>query len=90
MEAIRPPDLPTRHPDACDHVWHTHTTVPHYLLLQGFTSAMVRTEPSPNGRFLWQFRKVASWAETVDEAKAYVEAGAEFFAVMHRNPYAEA
>jgi len=60
-----------------------------YLLLQGFTNALVRTQPSPNGRHLWQFRKVASYADTVDQAKAYVEAGAEFFAVFRRNPYRE-
>lgn len=42
----------------------------------------------PDGRYLWQFRKVASYADTVEQAKEYVEAGAEYFDVMHRNPYA--
>lgn len=72
----------------CDHVWHPHPTNPKYLLLQGFTNALVRTEPMPDGRYLWQFRKVASYAATVDQAKNYVEAGAEFFPTMRRNPYA--
>lgn len=42
----------------------------------------------PDGRYLWQFRKVASYAPTVDQAKDYVEAGAEYFQTMRRNPYA--
>jgi 2-methylisocitrate lyase-like PEP mutase family enzyme len=32
---------------------------------------------------------VASYADSIDQAKAYVEAGAEFFAVFRRNPYQE-
>lgn len=87
VEVLPEHRLPERHPDVCDHVWHPHATSPHYLILQGFTSALVRTRPSHNGRYLWQFRKVASYADTVEQAKDYVEAGAEFFAVMHRNPY---
>lgn len=70
-----------------DHVWHLHPTNSKYLLLQGVTNALVRTEASPNGAHLWQFRKIVSYAKTVMEAKDYVEAGAEFFAVMRRNPY---
>lgn len=71
-----------------DHVWHPHASMPKYLLLQGYTSAQVRTEPSPNGRYLWQFRRVAGYADTVELAKDYVEAGSEFFQVFRRNPYA--
>ena len=70
-----------------DHVWHTHHTSPHYLLLQGYTCASVRTKPMPDGRYLWQFRKVVSYAATVEEAKNFVEAGSEFFQVFRRNPY---
>jgi hypothetical protein len=70
-----------------DHVWHPHPTMP-YLLLQGYTCASVRTKPSPDGRFMWQFRKVVSYADTVEAAKEYVEAGSEFFQTYRRNPYA--
>lgn len=72
----------------CDHVWHIHPTNADYVLLQGYTNALVRTKPMPDGRYLWQFRKVASYAPTVEVAKKYVEAGAEFFQTMRRNPYA--
>lgn len=71
-----------------DHVWHPHPTNSRFLLLQGFTNALVDTTIAPNGRYLWQFRKVASYADTVDAAKNYVEAGAEFFQTLRRNPYA--
>lgn len=71
-----------------DHVWLTHKTMPHYLLLQGYTNALVRVEPMPDGRYLWQFRKVVSYANTIEQAKDYVEAGAEYFQTMRRNPYA--
>lgn len=72
-----------------DHAWHPHSTnVANYLYLQGYTCALVRTDPMPDGRFLWQFRKVVSYAASVDAAKEYVEAGAEFFQTMRRNPYA--
>jgi hypothetical protein len=70
-----------------DHVWHKHPRMP-YLILQGFRDAMVRTEPSPNGRYLWQFRKGIAYADTLEQAVDYVEAGAEFFQVHKRNPYA--
>ena len=69
------------------HTWHPHPTMP-YLLLQGFTNALVRITPMPDGRYLWQFRKVVSYADTVDKAKDYVEAGAEYFDSFRRNPYA--
>lgn len=71
-----------------NHIWHPSPVVPHYILLQGYTAALVRTEPMPNGRYLWQFRKVASYADTLEQAKEYVEAGAEFFQAFRRNPYA--
>lgn len=70
------------------HVWHPHPTNPKYLLLQGFTNALVRLEPTVDGRYLWQFRKVASYAPSIEAARDYVEAGAEFFQTMRRNPYA--
>ena len=69
-----------------DHIWHSHPTMP-YLVLQGFTCASVRTKPCPDGRYLWQFGEVASYADSVDMAKDYVEAGAEYFETMRRNPY---
>lgn len=58
-----------------------------YIGLKNFSDCLVRTIPSPDGRFMWQFRKVVSWADTVEEAKAFVEAGMEYFKVMKRNPY---
>lgn len=70
-----------------DHNWQTHPSNPNYLLLQGYTCAHVRTKPMPDGRYLWQFRKVVSYADTIEKAKDYVEAGSEFFQVMRRNPY---
>lgn len=70
-----------------DPVWSVHSTNPDYVVLEGFTSAQVRTKPLPDGRYLWQFRKMVSYAATVEAAKAYVEAGAEYFQVMRRNPY---
>lgn len=88
---IAAPELPEqRMPErlpAWDHTWCCHPRIGHYEILQGFTAAMVRTKPSPNGRYLWQFRGVASYADTVREAKDYVEAGAEHFAALRRNPY---
>lgn len=69
------------------HTWRPHPRLP-YLELAGSRDSMVRTKPMPDGRYLWQFRKVVSYAATLDLAKDYVEAGAEFFDAMHRNPYA--
>lgn len=71
-----------------DHVWKQHARVPYYLVLENVQHAMVRTTPMPDGRYLWQFRKVVSYADSVATAKDYVEAGAEYFEVMRRNPYA--
>lgn len=72
------------------HNWQPHPHNADYLLLQGFTNALVRVKPMPlTGKYLWQFRKFACYADTVDEAKAYVEAGAEFFETFRRNPYAQ-
>jgi hypothetical protein len=65
-----------------------HQIAPNYIALAGRTDCIVRTKPMLDGRFLWQFRKVASYATTIEQAKDYVEAGAEFFDVMRRNPYA--
>lgn len=71
-----------------EHIWQQHERVPYYLVLASARHAMVRTDPMPNGRYLWQFRKVVGYADSVESAKEYVEAGAEFFDVMRRNPYA--
>lgn len=70
-----------------DHVWLPSTLSRDYEFLKGSPNSMVRTKPMPDGRYLWQFRKVASYAPTVAAAKEYVEAGAEFFSVHKRNPY---
>lgn len=72
----------------CNHVWNPSPRNPRFLELQGVKDAVVDTRTAPNGRFLWQFRKVASYADTIAAAKDYVEAGAEFFSVMRRNPCA--
>lgn len=69
-----------------DHVWREHPSLP-YLLLQGYTCAQVRTKPLPDGRYLWQFRKVAGYAATLRDAIDCVEAGSEFFQVFRRNPW---
>lgn len=66
---------------------HTWTQRGNWIELEGETNAMVRIKPSPNGKYMWQFRKTVSYATTVEKAKEYVEAGAEFFNVMRRNPY---
>jgi hypothetical protein len=71
---------------AGNHTWlPAHN--PDYLLLQGYSSALVRTKPMPNGKYLWQFRKVAGYADTPEAAKDYVEAGSEYFQTFRRNPY---
>jgi hypothetical protein len=36
---------------------------------------------------MWQFRKTVSYAATIEQAIALVEAGAEYFETMKRNPY---
>lgn len=69
-----------------DHIWQPHATLP-YLVLQDVKDALVRTEKMPNGFYLWQFRTTAGYSESVDAAKHAVEAAAEFFDVMRRNPY---
>lgn len=70
-----------------DHVWKTHPNNHSYLVLQGFTNALVRTIALPGGGYLWQFRKVSGRAATLRDAIDCVEAGAEFFSVFHRNPW---
>lgn len=67
--------------------WKPHPYMP-YECLQGFTCALVRTKPDPQGMYLWQFRKVVGYAASVAAAKDYVEAGAEYFETFRRNPYA--
>lgn len=69
-----------------DHTWNPHPTMP-YLVLAGEPDAVVRTKPDRTGRYLWQFRNVCSYSDSIDSARDMVEAGAEFFAVFHRNPY---
>lgn len=71
-----------------EHVWQTSPVSAKYILLQGSASSLVRIEPL-NGRYIWQFRNVVSYADSVAAAKEYVEAGAEFFDVMRRNPYSQ-
>lgn len=72
---------------AGNHTWLPHPYNPDYMLLQGYTSALVRVKPMPDGRYLWQFRKVASYAASIETAKDYVEAGSEYFQTFRRNPY---
>lgn len=74
--------------DILPHVWRQRPGNPKWMELRGSPSSLVRTAPMPDGRYLWQFRRVVGYAATVDQAKEYVEAGAEFFDAMHRNPYA--
>ena len=70
-----------------EHIWQPHPKNPHYLVLQGSRDSLVRTRAEWNGRYLWQFRDVVSYAESIAAAKDFVEAGAEFFEMLHRNPY---
>lgn len=58
-----------------------------WLQLECPCDALVRTEPSPNGEFMWQFGRVVSYAKSVAEARDYVEAGAEYYDAFKRNPY---
>ena len=67
--------------------WIPHRGVVPYDIAEGHRDACVRTVPSPNGLYLWQFRGVCSYAETIAQAKELVEAGIEYFAVFRRNPY---
>jgi hypothetical protein len=68
--------------------WKPHATNPRYVVLEGQKDSLVRTAPMTDGRYLWQFRKIVSYAASVAAAKEYVEAGAEYFETMRRNPYA--
>ena len=65
-------------------MWMQHG---HWIFLNDAQNASVRVKPMPNGKFMWQFRKVVSFAATVEEAKEYVEAGLEYFETMRCNPY---
>jgi hypothetical protein len=78
--------MPNRLP-VCAHVWQPHPSNENYLTLKGVPNGLVRAKPTPQGRYLWQFRKIVSYADTLQSAKDYVEAGTEFFAVFRRNPY---
>lgn len=69
------------------HTWTAHAKLP-YIILKGRHDAVVRTKPHSDGRYLWQFNKVVSYADTIEKAKEYVEAGAEFFQAFKRSPYA--
>lgn len=60
---------------------------PRWLELKCPVDAVVRTEPSPCGAFMWQFGRFVGYASTVAEARDYVEAGAEYYAAFKRNPY---
>lgn len=73
--------------DILPHVWKPRAGNARWIELQGSANAIVRAAPMPDGRYLWQFRKVVSYADTVEQAKDYVEAGAEFFDTFRRNPY---
>lgn len=72
-----------------NHVWLPHPTNKNWQSLQGVVNGFVRMKPSPDGRYMWQFRLTVSYAESIEAAKQFVEAGAEFFDTMHRNPYSK-
>lgn len=67
--------------------WRIHERNPKFIELIGVKDAVVMVKAQPDGRYLWQFRKVVSYAATIKLAMDYVEAGAEYFEVMGRNPY---
>jgi hypothetical protein len=56
---------------------HPSQSSAHWLVLRGRANCMVRTTPAHNGRFMFQFRNHVSYADTVAEAKDYVEACVE-------------
>lgn len=59
----------------------------HWLVLGGKTDQAVRTKPSPNGKYMWQFRKKIGYSDTVEEAMNEVEAATEFSLTMGRSPH---
>lgn len=59
-----------------------------WLELECSQHALVRTEPLIDGRYLWQFGDVVSFADSCAKARDYVEAGAEYYEQFKRNPYA--
>ena len=61
-------------------VWESHKSQP-YVLLKGYKDALVRIDPSPNGKFLLQFRNRCGYADSVEKAKDFVEACAELNSV---------
>lgn len=74
--------------EAIEHTWRPHHGNPNYQVLNNATHSLVRTIPMPDGRYLWQFRKVCGRAVSIEAAKECVEAGYEFFRVFRRNPWA--
>ncbi len=58
------------------HVWR-EIAGGKWIALAGHKNAVVRVKPSPNGKYLFQYRTVASYADTIERAKEYVEAAAE-------------
>lgn len=65
---------------------HRQTGSTLWVVLDGQPNQAVRCKPDRNG-YMWQFRKTIAYAATIEQAIAFVEAGAEFFNVMKRNPY---
>lgn len=59
----------------------------HWLVLGGKTDQAVRTKPSPNGKYMWQFRKKSGYSDSVEEAMNEVEAATEFSLTMGRSPH---
>jgi len=72
------------------HTWqHRQTCSTLWVVLNGQPNQTVRCKPCPRGNgYMWQFRKTVAYAATIEQAIALVEAGAEFFETMRRNPYA--
>lgn len=59
-----------------------------WLILNDTACVCCTPDPTRKG-YMWQFRKIYSFASTIEEAMNYVEAGQEFFEVMRRNPYSQ-
>lgn len=63
------------------------TTQGNWLILNNVKTMAVRVKPCDNGKYMFQFRKTVSYADTLAQAIEYVEAGLEYFETMRRNPY---
>lgn len=61
------------------HTWTRYSAS--YITIADQRDALVRTKPSPNGTYLWQFGKRYGNSPTIDEAKAWVEALADQAAI---------